>query len=106
MSRRPSDRPAAPAISDRVAILTMLDPYLSLRALSKYSGVSVRQLQTYINAAPSDALPCYRHGTHRVVVRRSEYDRWAARLRTTGRPTLLKVLRRIGLDTPPPEHGA
>lgn len=32
MSRRPADRPAAPAIADRVAILTMLDPYLSLRA--------------------------------------------------------------------------
>jgi hypothetical protein len=99
---RATERPAAPAIADRVVIVTMLDPYLSLRALAKYAGVSVRQLQGYINAHPSQALPAYRHGKHRVVVRRSDYDRWVERCRTVGRPSLLKVLRRIGLHPTSP----
>ena len=91
--------PAAPAIAERVAVVTLLDPYLTLPALSRYAGVSVRQLQTYISAHPSEALPAYRHGKHRVVVRRSDYDRWVERFRSVGRPSLLKVLRRVGLDS-------
>jgi len=79
--------------------VTLLDPYLTLPVLAKYAGVSIRQLQTYINAHPSEALPAYRHGKHRVVVRRSDYDKWVERFRTVGRPSLLKVLRRVGLDS-------
>ena len=98
---RSKDRPPAPAIADRVAILTMLDPYLTLPALAKYAGVSTRQLQDYINRPPAEALPAYRHGKHRIVVRRSDYDRWVERFRSVGRPSLLKVLRRIGLQPGP-----
>ena len=92
-----TSRPSAPAIAERVAVVTLLDPYLTLPALARYAGVSIRALQHYINAGPAEALPCYRHGRH-VVVRRSDYDRWAERFRSVGRPSLLKVLRRIGLQ--------
>jgi hypothetical protein len=67
---------------ERVVLSTELDPYLSLRALAGYSGLSVRKLRDLL-AEPGHPLPCYRIGG-KIVVRRSEYDRWAAHHRQVG----------------------
>ena len=65
------------------------DPYLTLAALSAYAGVSKRQLRAYLVSPPlpRDAgasvpppLPHFRLG-RRIVVRRSEFDRWMAAYR-------------------------
>ena len=69
--------------SKAVLVLTMDDGYLGLSALSKYSGLSVKQLRGYIND-PINALPCYQTsggeaGRGKLLVKRSEYDAWAER---------------------------
>jgi hypothetical protein len=50
------------------------DPYLSLRDLASYSSLSERLLRSFLTA-PSDPLPHFRVGG-RVLVRRSDFDRW------------------------------
>jgi hypothetical protein len=55
------------------------DAYLPLKALSKYAGLSVRRLRSYLSD-PIAQLPCYRIGG-KVLVKRSEYDAWAQRFR-------------------------
>ena len=52
------------------------DPYLALRTLAAYGGLSVRTLRSYLTH-PSTPLPHYRIGG-KILVRRSEYDRWAS----------------------------
>jgi hypothetical protein len=73
-------------VVDRVAADVHLDPYLTLTALAAYAGVSVRQLREYLvnPPLPRDAgaplpppLPHYRLAG-RILVRRSEFDRWMA----------------------------
>jgi excisionase family DNA binding protein len=72
-------------------VLTVpLDPYLSLRALSDYSGLSVRTLRAYLDD-PRNPLPCYRPGG-KVLVRRSEFDEWIARFRRRGRSDLDEIV--------------
>jgi hypothetical protein len=56
------------------------DAYLPLRVLVAYSGLSIRTLRKYL-AHPSYPLPCFRIGG-KVLVRRSDYDAWAARFRS------------------------
>jgi excisionase family DNA binding protein len=58
------------------------DPYLSLKALSTYAGLSVRTLRDYL-ADPIRPLPCYRPGG-KILVRKSEFDGWMARHRSVG----------------------
>jgi hypothetical protein len=67
-----------------------LDPYLSLRALAGYSGLSVRKLRDLVND-PAHPLPCYRVGG-KLLVRRSEYDAWVARYRRVGNPDLDRIV--------------
>jgi lambda repressor-like predicted transcriptional regulator len=55
------------------------DPYLPLKALSAYAGLSVRTLRSYL-IHPVHPLPHYRIGG-KVLARRSEFDAWAARFR-------------------------
>lgn len=75
------------------------DPYLSLRALAGYSGLSVRTLRKFLERTPpAQALPCYRLAG-KVVVRRSEFDAYMQQYRSQGRPTLVRTLRALGLDT-------
>lgn len=50
------------------------DPFFSLRALASYSSLSERMLRSFLRA-PDHPLPHYRIGG-RVVVRRSDFDRW------------------------------
>lgn len=55
------------------------DRYFSLPQLSAYASLSVRTLRKYLTHAVYP-LPSFRIGG-RVLVRRSEYDAWAARFR-------------------------
>jgi hypothetical protein len=55
------------------------DAYLSLKQVSAYGGLSVRTLRGYLTHAVHP-LPHFRIGG-RVLVRRSDYDAWAARFR-------------------------
>jgi hypothetical protein len=74
-------------LAERVEISTALDPFLPLRALAAYSGLSVRMLRTLL----TQDLPHYKIGT-KVLVRRGEYDAWAARYRRVGRPDVARVV--------------
>jgi excisionase family DNA binding protein len=51
------------------------DSYLSLRTLSQYSGISLRSLRRALSDR-RHPLPHYRPGGRKVLVRRSEFDRW------------------------------
>jgi hypothetical protein len=92
-------RPRKPAtlvrgiLAERVAITVPLDPYLSLRALAGYSGLSVRRLRDLLSD-PAHPLPCYRIGV-KILVRRSEYDGWAARFRRLGSPDVERIAAAI-----------
>jgi excisionase family DNA binding protein len=85
-------------LADRVAVSIPLDPYLSLRAASDYTGLSIKTLRRAVNDTPERALPCYRVGAA-ILVRRSEADAWLAQRRTVGRPSLVAALREMGLET-------
>ena len=82
-------------LAERVIFGTQLDPYLSLRALAGYSGLSTRTLRTYINRL--DGFPHYRIGG-KIVVRRSSFDLWMEQFRSQGRPSLARAAREMGLD--------
>ncbi len=70
----------SPVPSRAVLVLKMDDGYLGLKALSIYSGLSVKQLRGYINR-PIDPLPAFQSdpetGRGKILVKRSEYDGWA-----------------------------
>ncbi len=51
------------------------DVYLSLRELSRYSSISLRSLRRALSDR-RHPLPHYRPGGRKVLVRRSEFDRW------------------------------
>ncbi len=85
-------------LAERVVVSTTLDPFLGLKALAAYAGVSVRQLREYLVNPPlpraagaplPPPLPHYRLGG-RIVVRRSEFDRWMAAYRA--RPSEARAL--------------
>jgi hypothetical protein len=67
-----------------------LDPYLSLRALAGYAGLSVRRLLAFLDDA-GHPLPCYRIGS-KILIRRSEYDAWAVQFRRVGRGDVTRVV--------------
>jgi lambda repressor-like predicted transcriptional regulator len=73
-------------LAERVVVSTPLDPFLSLRALSGYSGLSTRTLRNHL-LDPGHPLPYYRIGG-KIIVRCSEYNAWAARYRRLGSPDL------------------
>jgi hypothetical protein len=93
------DRPTL-ALVERLMLTAPADPYLSLRALAEYSGLSVRTLRTFLERnPPAQALVCYRLAG-KVVVRRSDFDCFMQQYRTQGRKELVDNLRRLGLDRP------
>ncbi|MAG69295.1 MAG: hypothetical protein CL471_03210 [Acidobacteria bacterium] len=59
--------------------MTDTEGYLPLKALARYSGLSVRTLRSHLSD-PVRPLPHYRIGG-KVLVRRSDYDAWAAAFR-------------------------
>src|SRR3989442_3053482 len=77
-------------VTSDVVISAPLDPYLTLRALSGYAGLSIRKLRQYL-ADPTHALPSYRPGG-KVLVRRSEFDAWIAAFRQSGRADLDQIV--------------
>jgi excisionase family DNA binding protein len=84
-------------LAERVVVSTALDPFLSLRALATYAGLSVRTLREYLDH-PSRPLPHYRVGG-KILVRRSEFDAWIASHRRVGLADVAgivnDVLRRV-----------
>jgi hypothetical protein len=62
-------------------------------ALSRYSGLSVRSLRVYLTD-PAHPLPHYRIN-RKLLVRRSEFDRWIARYRRCGRPDLNALVNEV-----------
>jgi len=66
------------------------DRYLSLQSLATYAGISVRTLRALLvrRHAP---LPHYRIGG-KILVRRSEFDQWAAEFRIVRPPLDLDVV--------------
>jgi hypothetical protein len=82
------------------------DRYLTLEALHAYGGLSVRALQRAL-VAPVNPLPHFKIGG-RILVRRSDYDRWIervgtpehiARARTTDEKVHQAVNGILGRDT-------
>jgi len=63
-------------LAERVVVSTSVDPFLSLKALSSYSGLSVRKLRDLLDDA-AHPLPAYQVGG-KILVRRSEFDTWIA----------------------------
>jgi hypothetical protein len=85
------------ALVERVMLTAPADPFLPLRALADYSGLSVRTLRKFLQRTPpTQALPCYRLDG-KILVRRSDFDQHMAQYRSQGRPALLRALRRHGL---------
>lgn len=84
-------------VIDRLNVTANLDPYMGLKALAVYSGLSVRKLRQLIDRDPADALPCYRVDG-RVLVRRSEFDAWMVDYRVSGRPGVVRALRDLNLS--------
>ena len=66
-------------LAERVIVSIPLDPFLSLRALASYCGLSVRKLREYLDD-PAHPLPSYRLGG-KILVRRSEFDAWMSAYR-------------------------
>lgn len=75
--------------AERVVVSTTLDPFLPLKALAAYVGLSVRKLRDLLGDGVHP-LPHYRIGG-KVVVRRSEYDAWAARYRRLGNEDAARI---------------
>jgi excisionase family DNA binding protein len=63
-------------VADQVVVSTTLDPFLSLRGLAAYCGLSVRKLRDLLDD-PSHPLPAYQVGG-KILVRASEFDAWMA----------------------------
>lgn len=80
-------------LAERVVISSELDPFLSLEALASYSGLSRRKLRDYLTD-PTHPLPCYRIGG-KILVRRSEYDAWAATYRQVGLPDVDRIVSEV-----------
>jgi hypothetical protein len=76
--------------TQQVIINVPLDPYLSLKALATYSGLSVRKLRDCLRH-PSHPLPHYRVDG-KILIRRSEFDSWIAAYRRVGDPDVDQIV--------------
>ncbi len=68
------------------SVVVVNDAYFTLKRLPAYAGLSERTLRSYLSH-PLHPLPAYKIGG-RVLVRRSEYDSWAARFRVAASSTV------------------
>lgn len=65
------------------------DAYLPLKVLAMYSGLGIRTLRGYLTHS-SQSLPHNRIGG-KILVKRSEFDAWAARFRASA-PAVVDAL--------------
>jgi Helix-turn-helix domain len=88
---------AAPLIRgpvvEELTVGISLNPFLSLKALAAYSGLSVRKLRDYLDN-PMDPLPHYRVGG-KILMRRSEFDAWISTYRRVGGLDVDPIVREI-----------
>jgi hypothetical protein len=75
---------------EQIIVSVPLDPYLSLKALAAYSGLSVRKLRDQLRH-PSRPLPHYRVDG-KILVRRSEFDAWIAAYRRVGESDVDRIV--------------
>jgi hypothetical protein len=68
-------------VVEHIALSRALDPYLTLKALAGYAGMSVRKLRDLIGE-PFYPVPHYRVGG-KILVRVSEFDVWIKQHRVT-----------------------
>ena len=80
-------------LPERIVLSTTLDPYLPLRALATYSGMSVRLLRDCLTDQ-AHPLPHYRYGG-KIVVRRSEFDAWISAYRRVGRSDVADIVDEV-----------
>jgi len=80
-------------LAERVIVSTQLDPFLSLKAVATYSGLSVRTLREYLTD-PMNPLPHYRVGG-KILVRRSEFDGWIVSYRQRGQQDVAHVVDEV-----------
>lgn len=97
-----ADRPRL-VVVEGLDLSTALDPYLSLRALTAYSGCSVRWLRDRL-ADPHHPLPCFRLPSGKVLVRRSDFDTWIAHYRRVGAPRVHDVVRAVAAELARPSR--
>lgn len=83
-------------VIDQVAVTVPLDPWLSLQAAAGYSCLSVRNLRGWLGH-PERPLPCYRVGG-KILLRRSELDRWLSAFRRVGKEDVDTLVDRILKD--------
>jgi hypothetical protein len=86
-------------LAERVVVSTPLDPFLSLRALAGYSGLSIRKLRDFLEQ-PQHPLPCYRVGG-KILVRCGEFDSWIAAYRQHGRRDVDAIVSDVLCDLQP-----
>lgn len=84
------------ATSGRDSPSVAVDSFLSLRALARYSCVSVRKLREHLRD-PAHPLPHYRVGG-KIVVRRSEFDAWITRYRRVGQADVEGIVDSVMRD--------
>ncbi len=97
-------------IVEEIRLCQELDPWLTLEALSQYSGLSVRALRAYLTD-PRHPLPHYRmeephvivdkNGKRRTVsgkilVRKSAFDSWMQAFKYT--PDVDKIVNEVLAD--------
>jgi hypothetical protein len=83
-------------LAERVIVSTPLDPFMPLRALASYSGLSVTKLREYLND-PTYPLPYHRVGG-KLLVRRSDFDAWVAKYRRVGSEDVAVVVDEVLRD--------
>jgi len=66
--------PASATIAERVVVTMPLDPYLPLKALSGYCGISVRKLRAW--TTPCGPCPAIAVGRKLLRRRRAAFDAW------------------------------
>jgi excisionase family DNA binding protein len=85
-------------LAEQVIVSTSLDPFLSVKALASYSGLSTRKLRDHLQG-PAHPLPHYRIGG-KILVRRSEFDAWIGHYRQLGSQDLDRVVARVLWELP------
>ncbi len=83
-------RPKLLVVVEEITLSSPADPYLALKALSTYTGLSRRKLYDLLKD-PVRPLPCYRIGG-KIFVRRGEYDAWALHYRQVGNPDVERIV--------------